>query len=171
MRALQGDLVPERQQHAMQSAIVVMAGLGDFSVNMVVERLADPVEHLQWLCLVVATVYVCTSAAMFFISREQQYQLPPQDLVTEPLKRTTWGARVRQAPAWVGLFFKSIPPWLWRVGSAMALGFFAFFCIMPNSSAWLGSSVLQGSFMHSGTFCGCCNRLANLDVFSLCRRR
>lgn len=139
--------MPERQQHAMQSAVVVTQGLGDFAVNVVLERIDDPVGQLRLLALGVAAVYVCSNAALCFVAREEQHQQQPRGLADGPLKRRTWSARVRQMPVAAVRFLRSSPAWLWRVGAGVSLGFFAFFCIMPNSSAWLGSSVLQGAFV------------------------
>lgn len=144
IRALQGDLVPEKQQHKVQSATVVMGGLGDLSLNMVVQHYNDPVLHLRFLFVLTAATYFVTSLTMLIFAHEEQYTRPPRDESTEEGDRTSVFRKLLSVPGVVVRYFGSLPGWLWRAGGAFSLGFFAFFCVLPNASTWLGSAVLQG---------------------------
>lgn len=144
IRALQGDLVPERQQHMVQSATVVMGGLGDLSLNLVVQLYNDPVVHLRFLYALTAATYFVTSVTMLVFAHEEQYAPPMRDEGEAEMEKTSVCSKVVSVPGKVVQYLQSLPVWLWRAGGAFSLGFFVFFCVLPNASTWLGSAVLQG---------------------------
>ncbi len=98
MRALQGDLVPERQQHAMQSATIVMGGVGNFFVSLVVEQFTDPVVHMRFLFLLAAIAYSITSITLLIVAPEEQYKPPPPDIDSDPGEKSNLCAQVLKVP-------------------------------------------------------------------------
>ncbi len=135
VRALQGDLVPEHQQHVVQSATVVMGSLGDFCISSVLDRYTHPVESIRHIFGVAAGLYTLTTVALLFLAREERYHPQPEDEASTSPESRRWNP--------LG-YFRSLPTWLWSVGGVFALGFFSFFLVLPNFSAWLGESVLRG---------------------------
>ena len=136
VRALQGDLVPERQQHVVQSATVVMGSLGDLCISSVLERYPNPVASIRRIFAVAAGLYTFTSVALLFLASEERHHPQTED---NPTISTSENRK------WNPLgYFRSLPAWLWSVGGVFALGFFSFFLLLPNFSAWLGESVLRG---------------------------
>lgn len=140
MRALQGDLVPDHEQHRVQSVTLIMGSLGDLCVNTVLRQFKDPVQSIRPLFLLTGAAYVITSSVLMMVAREQRYT-PGQS--EDALSNVELGDDA-QCCSLVD-YLRSLPGWLWRVGGTFALGFFGFFCVLPNSSAWLGSSVMQGT--------------------------
>lgn len=131
VRALQGDLVPEHQQHSVQSATIVMAGLGDLAVSTLVQSYPNPVGNVRALFSTTAVLYATCSIALLIIAKEERHTP----------NTTSASEKASGRPL---SYLRSIPGWLWRAGGAFALGFFSFFLLLPNFSAWLGESVLQG---------------------------
>lgn len=147
-RALQGDLVPDHQQHVVQSVSVVVGSAGDCAVSLLLNQFAEPVAHITKLFLATGLVYFFTSLVVLVVGKEgspRNLRIKPTS-IPEPVPGT--GAQqptVVHAKEWRVLsYLRSLPLWLWRVGAVFTFGFFTFFCIMPNASTWMGSSVLGG---------------------------
>lgn len=135
VRALQGDLVPDSQQHAIQSASVVMSSLGDLSVNAVLQMFREPISEIRIIFASAAIFYIVTTSTLLFAGREAQV------LADDP-------AIANSAPPSFNVlsYLRDLPSWMWRIGGTYALGFFTFYCVMPYASSWIGSSVLGGAF-------------------------
>eukprot|EP00177_Eucheuma_denticulatum_P005947 GFKZ01010844.1.p1 GENE.GFKZ01010844.1~~GFKZ01010844.1.p1 ORF type:complete len:298 (-),score=23.19 GFKZ01010844.1:1374-2267(-) len=133
VRALQGDLVPHFQQHDLQSASIVMGSLGDLAANLLVHSFEQPVTRIQLVFFIGVLFYSATVLVLIVAGREQP--LSEDDPSLEDARRHSMN---------ILDYLRGIPPWLWRVGGTYGLGFFTLFCVMPNASSWLGSSVLGG---------------------------
>lgn len=133
VRALQGDLVPEFQQHSVQSASIVMGSFGDLAANFLVHSFDEPVARIR-LCFLVAMVfYTCTVMVLLVVGRETPVR--PDDPNIQDAKNQSTN---------IMDYLKELPKWMWRIGGTYALGFFTLFCVMPNASSWLGGTVLGG---------------------------
>ena len=137
VRALQGDLVPQAQQHEVQSASVVMGSLGDLAANFLVDYMEEPVANIRLSFGIVMAVYACTVMALVVVGKE----VPVKEDDPDIKKAQSQSSNVFE-------YFNGLPAWMWRVGGTYALGFFALFCVMPNMSSWLGASVLGGTSTH-----------------------
>lgn len=133
VRALQGDLVPSNQQHLVQSASVVMASLGDLTVNGVLHLFDEPIARIRLIFLIAAILYTATTSSLLIAGTERQVT------AEDPAYKNA-------APSSLNVlgYLRDLPPWMWRIGGTYALGFFTFYCFMPYASSWMGSSVLGG---------------------------
>lgn len=134
VRALQGDLVPDYQQHSVQSATQVMGALGDLAANFLVHSFEEPVSRIR-LCFFIAMIfYASTVSVLLVFGRETAVRSDDPDI--QDAKNQSLN---------IMDYLKGLPNWMWRIGGTYALGFFALFCVMPNASSWLGGSVLGGT--------------------------
>lgn len=134
VRALQGDLVPSAQQHNIQSASIVMFSLGDLASSALINYLPEPVSSIQWCFLIVGIVYTISVSSLLVIGAETP--LDPNDPSIHESQRYD---------ANIFAYLRGLPRWMWRIGATHAFGFFALFCFLPNTSSWLGSTVLGGN--------------------------
>lgn len=133
MRALQGDLVPDYQQHDLQSASVVMGSSGDLAANALIHLFEEPVTKIR-LCFVIAAIfYTATVLVLLFAGKEKPLRPDHPDI--QDAKKQSLN---------ILEYLRGLPHWMWRIGGTYALGFFTLFCVMPNASSWVGSSVLGG---------------------------
>lgn len=130
--------MPVSQQHYVQSASIVMSSLGDLSVNAVLHMFEEPIAQIRVIFIFAAIFYALTISTLLCAEREKSVA------ANDP-------AIANSAPLSLNLFsyFRGLPPSLWRIGGTYALGFFTFFCFQPNASSWIGSSVLNGTFLVS----------------------
>lgn len=142
VRALQGDLVPQAQQHEVQSASIVMGSLGDLATNLLIDYLEEPVANIRLCFGIIMAVYACTVIVLVVVGKE----VPVKEDDPDVKKAQSQSSNVFE-------YFNGLPAWMWRVGGTYALGFFALFCVMPNVSSWLGSSVLGGTSNPPGARC------------------
>lgn len=136
VRALQGDLIPKEQQHDVQSASIVMFSIGDLISSSLLNSFSEPVSHIQFIFLIVGFVYVVSVSSILILGKE----IPISDDESR-IENGQDGAYLFNVFA----YLRSLPRWMWRVGSTHALGFFALFCFFPNTSSWLGNVVLGGT--------------------------
>lgn len=132
-RAIQGDLVPDFQQHAVQSASVVMGSVGDLSVQALLNYFDEPVAHIRFAFLVIGTIFMVTIVTLLVAAKEVPVEEDDEGL-----------ARANQQSLNVLTYMRGLPPWLWSTGAIYSGGFFTLFCTLPNASSWLGSTVLHG---------------------------
>lgn len=150
VRALQGDLIPLHQQHSLQSASIVMASFGDLSANGLVHYFSQPIKHIHVCFLVTAIIYTLTMMVVLIVGVEEPLQHDDESVEeAQPLSLNVLD------------YLRGLPPWLWRIGGTYALAFFALFCIVPNGSTWLGSSVLGGMFFLKMNIDGRCGVVAS----------
>lgn len=133
VRALQADLVPHFQQHSVQSASIVMGSFGDLAANLLVNSFEEPVAKIRWCFAIAMAVYASTIMVLVVVGKELPVKADDPDV-----------REARNHPTTIYEYLKGLPKWMWRVGATYALGFFALFCVLPNMSSWLGSSVLGG---------------------------
>lgn len=70
-RALPSDLLPESQQHALQSAIVICTSLSDLAINSLLNSFHRSVSHIALLYHCQAIVIATLTLLLFYIGREQ----------------------------------------------------------------------------------------------------
>lgn len=153
VRALQGDLIPVDQQHSVQSASIVMFSLGDLTASALLRLFPEPVSQIQICFLVAALIYSTSVASLLLLGHETPLTpLTDEEHHDEEADASGEGdtsetAQRRGASAYnIFAYLHALPSWMWRIGITHALGFFALFCFLPNTSSWLGGSVLGGSF-------------------------
>lgn len=134
VRALQGDVVPRHQQHSLQSASIVMFSLGDLAASGLVHAIEEPVSYIRYCFLAAGLMYFLTVASLLFLAKERPIQ--PNELSVEESQGQAMN---------IFSYLHALPPWMWRVGGTHALGFFSLFCFLPNTSTWLGTTVLGGT--------------------------
>lgn len=145
LRALLGDLVPERQQAEMQAATLVAAAAGDFCSNALIGTFESPVLHIRFLFAVHALVYLGTSLVLMAVAKEKKKNMDKKESDKgKKQKSAPVLSQIRSVPQRILRYYRDIPVWLWKVGVVYACAFFAFFCFVPNWSNWLGASVLAG---------------------------
>jgi solute carrier family 45, member 1/2/4 len=135
LRALQGDLVPPSQQHAMQGASVAVGSLGDCAAQLLLSLFPQSVTHAPVVFATCVVVLVSTTMIMLCTAKEKPWSRA-DDRSGTPAKTENFGLLRRLA---------NVPNWMTRLAICNSLCFFALFCITPNFSSWLGSTVLQGS--------------------------
>jgi Major Facilitator Superfamily len=136
LRALQGDLVPASQQHAMQGASVAVGSLGDLAAQILLSLFPQAVRHAPVVFAICVVVLITTTVIMLLTADETPWKGTADKVEREPQKST--GARLLRQ-------LIIAPNWMKRLAICNALCFFAFFCLTPNFSTWFASSVLQGS--------------------------
>lgn len=135
VRALQGDLIPGPQQHSIQSASIVMFSLGDLAASALLDSFEEPVSHIRLIFLIAGSVYAITVFSLLFLGKEQR--MYPNDPQLQQNSEESNSVNIFQ-------YLQSLPAWMWCIGLTHALGFFSLFCFLPNTSSWLGSTVLGG---------------------------
>lgn len=71
VRALQGDLIPNHQQHSIQSASIVMFSLGDLAASTLLGLFPEPVSRIQTIFLVAALIYSTSVASLLVLGKEK----------------------------------------------------------------------------------------------------
>lgn len=136
VRALQGDLVADYQQQAVQSAGTVLASFGDLAVNGLLHFFDQPIAHTRLIFALAAIFYTCTVSVLLVVGRETPFSKDDPAIANAP------------PPSFnIFAYLRGLPSWMWRIGGTYCLGFFALFCTIPNASSWLGSSVLGGMYL------------------------
>lgn len=133
VRALQGDLVPDYQQHSVQSASIVMGSFGDLAANFLVHSFDEPVSRIRICFLIAMIFYASTVGVLLVVGRETPVRSDDPDIQDAQNQSLN-----------ILEYLRGLPTWMWRIGGTYALGFFTLFCVMPNASSWLGGSVLGG---------------------------
>jgi Na+/melibiose symporter-like transporter len=136
LRALQGDLVPASQQHAMQGASVAVGSLGDLAAQVLLSMFPHAVRHAPVIFAICIVALATTTMVLLFMADETPWKASANQIGGEPQKIP--GASLLSRLALV-------PDWMKRLATCNALCFFAFFCLTPNFSTWFASSVLQGA--------------------------
>jgi solute carrier family 45, member 1/2/4 len=134
LRALQGDLVPPAQQHTMQGASVAVGSLGDCAAQILLSLFPQAVTHAPVVFAICVVVLLITTVIMLVTAKEKPWNPDPDE--TNGPKSPDPGLLERLA---------DVPNWMVRLAFCNCLCFFALFCMTPNFSSWLGSTVLQGS--------------------------
>lgn len=135
VRALQGDLIPKSQQQSLQSASIVLGSFGDLAANALVNSFDQPVTHIRLCFYIACAVYVPTVLSLLVVGKEKPMREDDPHLKD-----------AQQQSLNIFNYLRGLPPWMWRVGTTYAFGFFALFCVQPYISGWLGSSVLGGKW-------------------------
>jgi solute carrier family 45, member 1/2/4 len=135
LRALQGDLVPSAQQHAMQGASVAVGSFGDFTGQLLLAIYPQSVSHAPAVYAVCVMVLVTTILLLLYTADEVPWRPKLQKAGAEgkSLRDTMLGG------------LRIVPNWMKRLACCHALCFFAFFCVVPNFSSWFATAVTQGS--------------------------
>jgi Na+/melibiose symporter-like transporter len=135
LRALQGDLVPPSQQHAIQGASVAVGSIGDLATQAMLSLFPQSVKHAPLVFMTCIIVLILTSTVMLFTTTEK------------PLTRNTQARTSGGGNLWSKLRDSAtvIPGWLSRLIICNVFCCFALFCLVPNFSSWLGTTVLHGS--------------------------
>lgn len=128
-------MVPEAQQHQMQSATVVLGSFGDLAVNGFLQTFEEPITKIRPIFFFAAIFYTATVSSLLVLGRE--VAVPANDPTIMESKPTSMNI--------LG-YLRSLPSWMWRIGGVYGFGFFMFFCVLPNASTWIGSAVLGGTF-------------------------
>lgn len=131
VRALQGDLLPANEQHRVQSAAVVMGSLGDLAASAMLNAFDQPVSHIR-ICYMLAALVFTASVLVLVVTAKEKPIEPSEIPANNPRSFNILS------------YLRALPPWMWRIGLTYSLGFFTIFCVWPNASTWIGSSVLQG---------------------------
>jgi solute carrier family 45, member 1/2/4 len=135
LRALQGDLVPPSQQHAMQGASVAVGSLGDCAAQLLLSYFPQSVTHAPVVFATCVVVLVLTTIIMLCTAKETPWSRVVDQ--SEPSAKAANTGLLRS--------LANVPNWMRRLALCNSLCFFALFCMTPNFSSWLGSTVLQGS--------------------------
>lgn len=140
-RALLGDVVPSEQQHAIQGALIIGSSLSDLVVNAVLHQLDEPVAYVRLLYMLTMTLFTLSTLLLLWLTRGTDTSL----LATKPrvLAVGQSDSQIHQTSNPV-LYILTMPSWLWRIGLTTFLGWLMLFCVRPNATTWLGSSVLGG---------------------------
>lgn len=136
VRALQGDLIPKHQQHCIQSASIVMFSIGDLCANGLLNASQEPVSQIRVCFFVVAILYAISVSSLLVLGKESSLRTDDPSLQTDN-SQSSHSFNIFS-------YLRSLPPWMWRIGITHALGFFALFCFLPNTSTWVGATVLGG---------------------------
>lgn len=111
-----------------------MQSLGDLGVNWLLHIFDRPIVHIRLIFLIMATFYASTVSTIVFAGHEE-----PLSAEMDP----TLEHRRAQSTNIIA-YLRGLPSWMWRIGATYAFGCFMMFCTLPNSSSWLGSTVLGG---------------------------
>lgn len=110
-----------------------MGSFGDLAASALVNSFAEPVSHIRLCFFIAAVVYVAAVTVLLVMGKETRMQSGDPRC-----------AQANEQSLNIFAYLRALPPWMWKIGATYALGFFTLFCVMPNTSSWLGSSVLRG---------------------------